>query len=107
MSNKNNAARFLGLVVRECKRMRFESLFNVEREKRERGKRGVSRSFGMGWEVTMFSCMIGLLRFFVQMDCVLMHAVNAACKSPLNEAALRAQTGPPGRGRITGLGVCV
>jgi len=36
-----------------------------------------------------------------------MHAVNAARKCPLIGAVLRAQTGPPGRGRITGLGVCV
>jgi len=55
VSNKNNAARLRGLVVRECKRMRFKRLFNTEREreKGERGKRGVSRSFGMGWEVTV------------------------------------------------------
>lgn len=41
VSNKNNAARLRGLVVRECKRMHFESLFNAEREKGEGKKRCV------------------------------------------------------------------
>ncbi len=70
-----------------------------EIEKREGRKRGVSRSFGMGWEFTMFSCMTGLLRF-----------CDGSCFNPYGECSMHMNTsrarsacaGPRGRGGITG-----
>lgn len=75
------------------------SLELTEIEKREGRKRGVSRSFGMRWEVTMFSCMIGLLRF-----------CDGSCFNPCGECSMQMTTsrarsacaGPRGRGGITG-----
>lgn len=57
------------------------SLLRGEREKRGRGGKEVCLE-ALAWagRVTMFSCMIGLLRSRGQIDCVLMHAVNGAHK---------------------------
>ncbi len=62
-------------------------------------KRGVSRSFGMGWDVTMFSCMIGLLRFC---DGLCFNACGECSMQMTTSRARSACAGPRGRGRITG-----